>query len=113
MTNGLDAYDEEEQTTETSNDSESGTYVELINTEHPEGYEALKGGGPIRSFFRGKDASIKDFMADLMVALAPFFDKGDKLPILEFIGPNADDLNDYIEEHDHLEGTVEELDGDE
>ena len=80
-TMNADAYavdsstDEEEQ-----DDSESVTYVEISSLDHPEAYSVLSQGGAIR-----RNAPVNDLYADLTVSLAPFFEDGDLLPLMEWV----------------------------
>lgn len=108
-----DFAQEEEQTTETTGQDTSVSYIEISEEDHPGAYPVISQGGPIRSFFRGKSASVDDFFADLIEALGPYFKEGDKVPLLRWLGPSADDLEAYVETRDDLEGAVETVDQDE
>jgi len=102
----LEAYNETEDEQDSSDNSESVTYVEISSIDYPEAYSNLAQGGPIRGFFKGKSASVKDLYADLTNALAPYFEGGDKQPLLEWIlvsdngSVDEDALEDFLENHD-------------
>lgn len=100
---GLDSYqgDDEQDTTTTSDASVS--YIEISEEDHTAAYEVIRGGGPIRSFFRGKAASVDDFFADFIEALGPYFEEGDKVPLLLWIGPDEEDIEDYLDQRDEDE----------
>lgn len=102
----LDTYNETEDEKDNDDNSESVTYVEISSVDYPEAYSNLAQHGPIRGFFKGKSASVKDLYADLTNALAPYFESGDKQSLLEWIlvsddgTVDEDALDDFVEAHD-------------
>jgi hypothetical protein len=100
---GLDSYNSDEEQDTTTGSNASVSYVEISEDEHPTAYDYIKGGGPIRSFFRGKVASVDDFFADFVEALGPYFEEGDKVPLLLWIGPDDEDIEAYKDARDEDE----------
>lgn len=100
---GLDSYQDEDEQTTTNTSDASVSYIEIAEDEHPAAYDYIKGGGPIRSFFRGKAASVDDFFADFVEALGPYFEEGDKVPLLLWIGPDDEDIEAYKDARDEDE----------
>lgn len=86
--------DEEEPTT--NNSEESVSYIEISSMDHPEAHSQVSSGGTIRKFFKGKDASVNDFYADLSIPLAALLGEGDKVAMLDWLSPSEDDIEAYL-----------------
>jgi len=97
----IDDYGKTETQSEEEDSSESVTYVEISSVDHNEAYKLLSQKGVIR-----QNAPVNELYADLTVALGPFFEEGDKLPLIRWILENGEGeldtetLGEFLSDHD-------------
>jgi hypothetical protein len=91
-----DYFGDDEEQDATNDSDESVSYIEISSLDHSEAYSHVSSGGTIRDFFKGKDASVDDFYADLSIPLAALLGEGDKVAMLDWLSPSEDDIEAYL-----------------
>lgn len=121
---GLDnlAHGDEEQTREPDEPSVSYLYIYENGREELESwpaearqvmataYSVVSDGGVVRTTFKRSSQyqNIHHATAELMVGIAQVFENGNFQPLLEFIGPDADAIIEYLQNNEEV---AEELQG--
>lgn len=94
---------DEESSDDNNGSSPSVTNVRLNERDHPDAYEALKGGGPIRNAADSFGLTTKEYVAEVIKPFGKFSDTRDRMPLLDFTSPKPGDLLRYCNEVDWAE----------
>jgi hypothetical protein len=89
---------DEEPSDDNNGSSPSVTNVRLNQRDHPDAYEALQGGGPIRNAADSFGMTTKEYVAEVIKPFGKFSDTRDRMPLLNFTSPKPGDLLRYCNE---------------